>query len=153
QVPVSFTGPLSRMRALRHLLRLGELHVEVMLSAPEEDQGESSVSHTVRIDAGDIHPPPGVTPLVGEGHNRIPVKFHRLVERRLPVHFDYTGERQISQVSIEPAKVLVRGPKETLDRARFIPTQPVALPLPDESAADAKVVTADSVSLVQQMDG
>jgi hypothetical protein len=153
QVPVSFTGPPSRMRELRHLLRLGELHVEVVLSAPEEDRGESSVLHTVRIDAGDIHPPPGVTPLVGEGRNRIPVKFHRLVERRLPVHLDYTGERQISQVFIEPAKVLVRGPKETLDRARFVSTQPLGLPLPEESTSAAKVVTTDAVPLVQQLDG
>jgi hypothetical protein len=152
QVPVSFTGPPSRMRELRHLLRLGELHVEVILSAPEEDRGEGSVLHTVRIEAGDIHPPPGVTPLVGEGRNRLPVRFHRLVERRLPVHLDYTGERKISQAFIEPAKVLVRGPKETLDRARFIATQPLALPL-DEPTADAKLFTTDSVLLVQQLDG
>src|SRR6516162_5342201 len=36
QVPVSFTGPPSRMRELRHLLRLGELRVDVVLNAPEE---------------------------------------------------------------------------------------------------------------------
>jgi hypothetical protein len=153
QVPVSFTGPPSRMRQLRHLLRLGELRVEVSLNPPEEFRGESSVLDTVRIEAGDIHPPAGVTPLVAEGRNRIPVKFHRLIERRLPVRLDFTGERHFSKVSLEPASVIVRGAQETLDRARSIPTQPFALTFADETASEAKVVTADSIPLVQQLDG
>jgi len=153
QVPVSFTAPLSPMRELRHLLRVGALRVEVSLSVPEEREAESSIVDTVHIEAGDIHPPPGVTTLVAEGRNRIPVKFHRLLERRLPVQLDYTGGSRVSQVLVEPAVVVVRGPQEMLDRVRSIPTQPFALPLPDESTSDAKVVTADSVPLVQQLDG
>jgi hypothetical protein len=153
QVPVSFTGPPSRMRDLRHLLRLGELRVEVVLNAPEEHLEESSILDTVRVEAGDIHPPPGVTPLVAEGRNRIPVKFYQLIERRLPVRLDYTGERRVSQVSIEPALVVVRGPKETLDRARAISTQPFALPAGEEDELDAKKVPVDSIPLVQQLDG
>src|SRR5439155_26236780 len=78
QVPVSFTAPLSPMRELRRFLRIGALRVEVSLSAPEEHLTESAVVDTVRIQAADIHPPPGVTTLVAEGRNRIPVKFHRL---------------------------------------------------------------------------
>jgi hypothetical protein len=153
QVPVSFTGPPSRMRELRHLLRLGELRVDVVLNAPEEHLQESSILDTVRVEAGDIHPPAGVTPLVAEGRNRIPVKFHRLVERRLPVRLDYTGERRLSQVSIEPATVLVCGPKDALDRVHAISTQPVALPPNDEASLDPKRVPIDSVPLVQQLDG
>jgi hypothetical protein len=153
QVPVSFTGPPSRMRQLRHILRLGELRVEVSLNPPEEFRGESAVLDTVRIEAGDIHPPAGVTPLVAEGRNRIPVKFHRLIERRLPVRLDFTGERHFSQVSLQPASVLVRGAQETLDRARSIPTQPFTLTYADETAADAKVISVASVPLVQQLDG
>jgi hypothetical protein len=153
QVPISFTGPLSRMRELRHLLRIGGLRVEVSLNVPEERLAESSVLDAVRVEADDVHPPPGVTPLVAEGRNRIPVKFHRLIERHLPVRLDCTGGKRISQVLIEPVAVLVRGPQEALDHARAIPTQPFALPLPDEATTDAKVVTADAVPLVQQLDG
>lgn len=153
QVPVSFTAPLSRVRELRHLLRLGALRVELALSVPDEHLAESSVVDTVRIEAGDIHPPPGVTPLVAEGRNRIPVKFHRLRERRLPVHLDTTGGSRIAQIQIEPAVVVVRGPQETLDRIRSISTQPFALPLPDETTSEPKFVTADAVPLVQQFDG
>ncbi|HLJ92074.1 MAG TPA: hypothetical protein VKU02_02660, partial [Gemmataceae bacterium] len=57
------------------------------------------------------------------------------------------------QVLVEPAMVTVRGPQDTLERVRAIPTQPFALPLPDEATTDAKVVTADAVPLVQQLDG
>jgi hypothetical protein len=153
QVPVSFTGPPSRMRQLRRLLRLGELRVEVSLPPPDELRGESSILDTVRIDAGDIRPPAGVTPLVAEGRNRIPVKFHRLVERRLPVRLDFTGERRLSQVSFEPASVLVRGAQETLDRVHSIPTQPYTLSYADETATEAKVVTVAALPLVQQLDG
>lgn len=153
QVPVSFTGPPSRVRELRHLLRLGELRVEVVLNAPEEHLEESSILDTVRVEAGDIHPPPGVTPLVAEGRNRIPVKFYRLVERRLPVHLEYAGERRVSQVSIEPATVVVCGPKETLDRIPWISTQPVVLPQSDEVSLHAKSLPIDSVPLVQQLNG
>jgi hypothetical protein len=153
QVPVSFTGPPSRMRQLRHLLRLGELRIDVNLNVPEELLGESSVLDTVRVEAGDIHAPPGVTPLVAEGRNRIPVKIHRLIDRRLPVRLDYSGERHIAQVVFEPATVLVRGPQEALDRAGSIPTQPFALPRADEPASDPNVVTVPAVPLVQQLDG
>jgi hypothetical protein len=153
QIPVSFTAPLSPMRELRRLLRVGALRVEVSLNAPEETQTESSIVDTVRIEAGDIHPPPGVTTLVAEGRNRIPVKFHRLIERRLPVRLDCTAGNRVSRILVEPATVVVRGPQEALARTHAILTQPFALPLPDESATDVKVVTADSIPLVQQVEG
>src|SRR5437868_10296545 len=41
QVPVSFTGPPSRMRELRSLLQRGELRIETMLTVPEERLEES----------------------------------------------------------------------------------------------------------------
>src|SRR5205823_13934603 len=61
QVPVSFTGPPSRMRELRGLLQRGELRVELTLSVPEDRQTDSRYSDTVRVDAADVHSPPGVT--------------------------------------------------------------------------------------------
>jgi hypothetical protein len=153
QVPFSFTGPPSRMRQLRRLLRAGELRVAVSLNAPEGLSGQTSVLETVRIDAGDIHPPAGVTSLVTEGRNHLPVRFHRLIERRLPVRLDYTGEKRISQVVFEPGTVSVRGPQETLDHVRSIPTQPFALLSTHETAADTRDLTADAVPLVTQLDG
>src|SRR5581483_6299720 len=66
QVPVSFSGPPSRMRELRGMLQRGELRVDFTLSVPDDRQADSRYSDTVRIDAADIHTPPGVTPAVVE---------------------------------------------------------------------------------------
>src|SRR5262249_34161523 len=84
QVPVSFLGPPARIRELRGLLQRGELRIEITLAVPEERQEESRYSDTILIEASDVHPPPGVRPLLIEGRNRIPVTVHRLVEKRLP---------------------------------------------------------------------
>src|SRR5205085_1752893 len=51
QVPVSFTGPPSRMRELRGMIQRGELRVDVTLSVPEDRQNESRYLDTVRVDA------------------------------------------------------------------------------------------------------
>src|SRR5207302_843668 len=92
QIPVSFTGPPSRMRELRNLLQRGELRIETLLTVPDDRLEEARYLDTVRLEAADLHPPAGVTPLLVEGRNRIPVTLHRLVERRLPVRFEHPTE-------------------------------------------------------------
>jgi hypothetical protein len=153
QVLASFTGPPSRMRELRSWLHRGDMRVQVSLTVPEDRQNDSHYLDTVRIDAAELHPPPGVRALVVEERNRIPVTLRRVVERRLPVHLDHALEERIGQVVLEPAAVLVRGPQEILDRAQSIATQPLPLtPRTDESPLK-EVVTAGLVPLVQEMEG
>lgn len=152
QVPVSFAGPPSRLRELRGLLQRGELRVDVTLAVPEAHQTEPRYHDVVRIDAADIHAPPGVTPLLVEGRNRVPVTLHRLVERRLPVRFDPAAQERVGQAVIEPGTVVVRGPQEVLDYLRAIPTQPVALPAPPEGPADETVLLGP-VPLADEADG
>src|SRR3954467_1639453 len=117
-VTASFSGPPLRIRELQGVLQRKELRVEVTLTVPDERLRESRYSDTVVVESGDVHVPPGVTVLLSEGRNRIPVTLHRLVERRLPVRFDHAQEEPPGPVVLEPATVLVRGPKEVLDRAR-----------------------------------
>jgi hypothetical protein len=152
QVPVSFSGPPSRIKELRGLLQRGELHVNVALTVPEDHQRESHYLDTVRVEAADVHAPPGVSAMLVEGRNRVPVTLHHLVERRLPVRFDYEGEDHIAHVSVEPATVTVRGPEEVLDRTRAVPTQPYLLPNREGPAA-ADTINAGPVALVQELDG
>ncbi len=153
QILASFTGPPSRIRELRTWLRRGEMRVQVSLAVPEDRQNEGRYLDTVRIDAADLHPPPGVRALLVEERNRIPVTLRRLVERRLPVRLDHASEERVGQVTLDPAVVLVRGPEEILDRVRAIPTQPFSLPLHNEAASLKEVQTASLVPLVQELEG
>ena len=133
QVLASFSGPPLRIRELNGILQRNELGVDVTLTVPEERLAESRYSDTVVIESSDIHAPPGVTPLVLEGRNRIPVTLHRLVERRLPVRFEHAGDEPSVPVVVEPATVLVRGPQELLDKVRAVPTQFSEMPPPGSS--------------------
>ncbi|MCS6852851.1 MAG: hypothetical protein NZ700_16960 [Gemmataceae bacterium] len=153
QVVASFSGPPSRMRELRSALQRGELSVRITLTVPEERQGEIRYLDTVRIDASDIHPPPGVQAHVVEGRNAIPVTLRKIVERRLPVRLDNISEERVGQVTLEPASVVVRGPQEILDRVRAVPTQPYSLPLRSEGDALQEVVSAGQVPLVKELEG
>lgn len=133
QVIVSFTGSPLRVRELRGILQRGELSVDVTVTIPEERLNESRYSDTVVIESTDIHAPPGVTPMVVEGRNRIPVTLHRVVERPLPVRFVHSAEEPNVPVVIEPPTVLVRGPQELLDKLRAVPTQLSETPPPGSS--------------------
>jgi hypothetical protein len=128
QVPVSFTGPPARIRELQGMLQRKELHAVLTVNVPDERLGEGRYVDAVVLEASDLHAPMGVTPIVAEGRNRIPFVLHRLVERRLPVRFDSLREGVCVPVILDPPTVLVRGPKEVLDRVHDIPTQPSELP-------------------------
>jgi hypothetical protein len=153
QVSVTFTGPPRRIREVRKLLQHGELFVDAPITVPEDRQNEARYLDTVHVEAGDVHAPRGVTASVVEGHNRIPVTLHRIVERRLPVRCDPPISDRVGRCSIEPSSVLVRGPEEVLDRLRDVPTQPFPLPQRPDGAAAAQSFTVGSVPLTQDVDG
>ncbi len=151
-VLVSFTGPPGRIRDLQGMLQHNELQVTLTAAVPDERLHEGRYTETLYVEAADVHAPAGVTAIVIEGRNRIPVTLHRLVERRLPVRFDPVAEEPVGPVVVEPATVLVRGPQEVLDRARFIPTQPSELPArPGGSSHQAAAV--GRVPLVTELEG
>jgi hypothetical protein len=79
------------------------------------------------------------------------VTLRKLAERHLPVRLEHTGDARISQVKLEPATVLVRGPKEVLDRARFIATQPYTVTTSEDLGAGAEV--RGQASLVRELEG
>jgi hypothetical protein len=153
QIAASFTGPPSRMRELRSMLQKGGLRVGVTLTVPPDRQQEGRYLDTVRIDAADIHTPPGVRAIVAEGRNRVPVTLRRLVERRLPVRLDCVMEERVNQIVMEPATVLVRGPQEILDRVRVLPTTPYLLPARPDAAPLQELTTSATVPLVQELEG
>lgn len=151
-VSASFSGPPSRIRELRGLLQRGELRVTKPLTVPDDRVGETRYLDTVRIDAADLHPPPGVHSIVSEDRNRIPVTLRRIVERRLPVRLDYSPDEPVAQIALEPASVLVRGPQEILDRVRALPTGPYCPPGRQGVASTKEFVSTGNAALVEELE-
>jgi hypothetical protein len=151
-VVVSFVGPPSRIRELRGMLQRGEVRAAMAVTVPPDRQSDSRYRATVRVQAADVAVPPGVMALVAEGDNRIPVTLHRLIEQRLPVRLNNALEDRISQVTLEPATVLVRGPQDILERARSVPTTPYALPA-SFAAGQGKQQLSVRLPLVREMEG
>src|SRR6202022_4134526 len=96
--------------------------------------------------------PPGVIAVVAEEGTTIPYTVHRLAERLLPVRLDYAGEARLSQVKVEPATVMVRGPKDILDRLWSLSTQPYVMPSSPDGIAGNTLVRGQ-VSLVSELEG
>jgi hypothetical protein len=126
------------------------VRVTLTVTVPEERLGGSRYSDTLLIDSANIHVPAGVTTLIDEGRNRIPVTLHRLVERRLPVRAESDEAGPTGPVEVDPPTVLVRGPQEVLDRTRTLPTQPFHLP---GRAPGATGTASTRVALVQELEG
>jgi hypothetical protein len=151
QAVVSFTGPPARIHELRRLIQENQLHIDRLVSVPEDRRNESRFTETLHIEEADVHAPAGVTPIVIEGRNRIPVTLTHLVERWLPVRFESVEGPTPATLAIEPPSVLVRGPQEVLDRARFLPTQPSELPARPANAP-AAAACVGRVPLVQKLE-
>src|SRR5215831_3260248 len=62
KIPVSFTGPPSRIRELRTRLQNGDIRAVFTLTIPEAQLQESKYTETVRFLPRHIHAPPGVKP-------------------------------------------------------------------------------------------
>ena len=152
QVSVSFSGPPQRLRELQMMIHRKEIHIVKMIAVADDRLNESRFSDSVVIEAGDINAPQGITAHVSEGRNSIPYTLHRLVERWLPVRFDCVREGLTGPVVLEPEKVLVRGPKEILDTAKEIRTQPSELPT-RPLHTQANVAAIGRVPLVHEMEG
>jgi hypothetical protein len=152
QAVASFSGPADRIHELRGEVQRNELRIEVVLTVPEAHRNESRYSDTVHIDASRVPAPPGVTPIISESRNRIPVTVRHLVTRPLPVRFDALQEEPAGPVVLDPPVVLVTGPQEVLDHIRAIPTLPSELPMRPANAP-ATSAAVGRVALVQELEG
>jgi hypothetical protein len=152
QVTVSFSGAPQRIRELHGMLQRKEVHIVKTIAVPNERLGEGRYSDAAVVEAGDVQAPLGVTVIPVEGRNRLPFTLHRMVERRLPVRFDHLREEAAGPVVLDPATVLVRGPREVLDRAQAIPTEPSELPS-RPMHSPISVAAIGRVPLVKELEG
>jgi hypothetical protein len=150
-VTASFSGPSSHIRDLRRKLQRSLVQASATLTIADERLAETTFSETLHIDASQIQIPPGVVVDLADDGCSIPVTVQRIGERQLPVKFDSTGDVRITQLKLEPATVLVRGPKHILDRAHAIQTQPFAFTVPNPTTGDNLV--RGQVALVAELEG
>jgi hypothetical protein len=148
-VTASFTGPSSRIRELRRKLLRGLVQASFTLNIPEERLTETTFTETVHIETSHLEAPAGVMIELADERSSFPVTLHRLSERQLPVKLDFTGAVRVTKIEIEPASVVVRGPKQVLDRAQAISTQPCALTVP----ASSDGVVRGQATLVTELEG
>src|SRR5205823_1754205 len=126
------------IRELRRKIQRGMVQANLTVTIPEDRLSEATYTETLRVDADNIQVPPGILTEIAEDTFAATITAHRLTECLLPVKFDYTGDVRVTQIEVEPATVLVRGPKQVLDRVRALGTQPVAL-APSEGVAETQV--------------
>ena len=100
RVPVSFTGPPSRIRELRGQLQRGQILVPMTIAVPEQCYKENVYRDLVRIEAEVVPAPPGVLAVIAEGRNIIPVTLRKLGERHLPVRLDHSGYARLIKVKL-----------------------------------------------------
>jgi len=123
QAPISFTGLPSRMRELRQLLQRGELRLQRTVTVPEEHLADARFQDVLRLDPSTLQVPPGVRAIIPENQGRLHVTLRRLIEKRLPVRLETTAGDRLEHITLEPKEVLVRGPKDVLQNAEWVPTQ------------------------------
>lgn len=130
-IPVVFSGPPSRIREVQTLFRQGALKLHHAIVLPEDkvkDVREATVNTVIRLDAATLPVPNGVRADIPEMKKSLNVGLRRIVEVKLPVRLNLLGTGQTDRVVFEPATVMVRGPKEILDRQTSIATEPFAPP-------------------------
>jgi hypothetical protein len=152
QVTASFSGASSRIRELRRKLQRGLVKAVIPCSVPEQRLKDGRFSEKIQVEPGHIAVPPGVMTVLTEEGNLLQATFYRIVERQLPVRLEHTPEARVRPLEIEPAMVTVRGPKEVLERARFIPTQPYGFAPSPEGSVEESIVQGQ-VELVSEMGG
>jgi hypothetical protein len=152
QVVVSFSGPPARVRELQGMLQRKELHVTKIITVPAARLNENRYSDAIVVEPGDLNAPLGVTSILNEGKSRLPFTLHRLIEKRLPVRFDCVREGPTGPILLDPPTVLVRGPREVLDRAAFLRTQPSELPSRPLHAPPSYVAVGRA-TLVKELEG
>jgi hypothetical protein len=152
-ITVSFAGPPSRVHELRGMLERGDTRATITVAVPPSHGQDSYYRETVRVHAGDIPVPPGVSVQIAGGSNRIPVVIRKLGERPLAPRLDHSAGDRIGQIEYDPPEVLVKGPQDILEHTLSIPTVRYHLPLtPTPGGKSVKELTLD-LPLVQELEG
>lgn len=152
-VPITFTGPPSRIREVRTLFREGSLRIVQTLTIPDERLQDPTprLELTVPLDSSTLRLPPGVNAAIPSFKNRVSVVLKRLAEKQLPVRLNHTAGERLQQAEFEPSHVLVRGPKEVLDKATVVLTELFVPPASDDMTRPVRVLGPQRIALANKL--
>lgn len=123
-VEASFQASPRRMREVESLLKRDDFRIRVEIPIPPERLQENSWEDQYTIEA-DSMPllPPGVGVTMEDRSNRISYVVTSIIERQLPVRLVTDLGTAPPDLVLDPPSVIVRGPRDVIQKALFIPTQ------------------------------
>ena len=150
QVEVSFHGSPRLMREVELRLKRDDFRIKMGISIPPERLLENSWEEQLTVEADSLPVLPlGVSVTLDERSNRISFLVTRIVERELPVRLVTDLGTAPPDLVLDPPSVTVRGPKEVLQNAIFIPTQAA----PVDSRPGSPLRFPSRVPIAQEIDG
>lgn len=153
KVGVSFSGSPIKVREFRDSLQRNEIIAHVIYRVPVERVNEPKYGDTIIVSEDDIPVPPGLRARLADGKNRIQLNVSKLIEKSLPVKLESGLEGVLPiQANVDPPTVLVKGPQEIIEKARFISTIPANIALTKLNSAENQAAGV-KVPLVEEIDG
>lgn len=148
-VTASFQAQPRKMRELDILLRQDDFKIRLEIAITPERLQENSWEETLVVESDSVPVRiPGVTITMDDRKNRIRYTATRMATRELPVRLVTSLGVPVTDIVLDPPTAMVRGPREVLQNALFIPTKPIS--------ADAAPGTAfpfpPRVPLVEEME-
>lgn len=146
ELPVTFTGPPSRLREVQALLSRGQISMVRTVTVPEASLSADKYTFIDRFETNQINVPPGVRVDIPVNRREFSVPLRRLIRKNVKVQPRFQGgEDRVTNVVVQPAEVEVTGPQEILSRVDTLPTIPIDLP-PNNS--DKEEQHADKVAIL-----
>jgi hypothetical protein len=147
EIPVSFTGPPSRIREVRTMVQRGEINLIRTITVPESAVNADRFTFTDTLEANQLNVPPGVRVDIPPDRRKFPVVVRRIVKKALEVKVRFLGdEERVANLVIEPKKVEVRGPQEILSKEDTILTEVVPLPTTKTDRPDEKSEREETIN-------
>ncbi len=149
-VEASFHGSPRLIREVELRLKRDDFRIKLGISIPPERQLENFWEEQLTVEADSLPLlPPGVSVTLDDRSNRISFLVTRIVERELPVRLLADSGTALPDLILDPASVTVRGPKEVLQNALFIPT--VAMQVNSQPGSPFRL--PPSIPIATEIDG
>jgi hypothetical protein len=144
EIPVSFTGPGSRIRELRAMFFRHEVTITRTITVPESHLQADRFTYSDSFAESQINVPPGIRVDIPPNRRAFQVQLKRMIRKPLKVRprFALEDEERVANIVVHPAEVEVRGPQEVLAREEYLNTALIRPPenVPEKDEPHEKFV-------------